>query len=37
VAGMEGGHVERQNTVKNGKKGGGIAAPEHAIVLYIKP
>jgi len=25
---MEGGRGEQQNTVKNGKKGGGIAAPE---------
>jgi len=30
MAGMEGGHGKRRNTVKNGKKGGGIAAPERA-------
>jgi len=31
VVGTEGGACgERQNTVKNGKKGGGLAAPERA-------
>jgi len=35
VAGTEGGHGERQNTVKNGKKGGGLAAPERASILMF--
>jgi len=26
--GWKGGHGEQQNTVKNSKKGGGLAAPE---------
>jgi len=30
VAGTEGGHGGWRNTVKNGKKGGGLAAPECA-------
>jgi len=31
VAETEGGRGELQNTVKNSKKGGGLAAPERAI------
>jgi len=36
VAGTEGGHGERQNTVKNGEKGAGLAAPERASKDIIK-
>jgi len=35
VEGTEGKLGERQNTVKNGKKGGGLAAPEHASIFIF--
>jgi len=33
MEGTEGGHGERQNTEKNGEKGGGIAALLNVLVL----